>query len=238
MPALRYHYSDTIEDFLGRSSDEIIGKLSKTNPHDTNNETTMSWVEEINILQAALAEYSGRGSVYFEYNIPRMGRRADVIALIDGIVLVMEFKTSEQKFTRASEVQVWDYALDLKNFQQGSRNRILVPILVAPREKNKNCVFDLSPFEDNVYSPLMSNEGRLKECIDHVVSNLTATEPSSPEANDSWAKSGYDPTPTIIEAAVALYEEHNVADITKHDGEVEQTAICINRIIEYCRTNK
>ena len=66
MPALRYHYSDTIEDFLGRSSDEIIGKLSKTNPHDTNNETTMSWVEEINILQAALAEYSGRGSGYFE----------------------------------------------------------------------------------------------------------------------------------------------------------------------------
>ena len=238
MPALRYHYSDTIEDFLGRSSDEIIGKLSKTNSHDTNNETTMSWVEEINILQAALAEYSGRGSVYFEYNIPRMGRRADVIALIDGIVLVMEFKTSEQNFTRASEVQVWDYALDLKNFQQGSRDRILVPILVAPREKNNNCVFDLSPFEDNVYNPLMSNEGRLKECIGHIVSNLKTTVPFSPEADDSWAKSGYDPTPTIIEAAVALYEEHNVADITKHDGDVEQTAICINRIIEHCRANK
>ena len=238
MPALRYHYSDTIEDFLRRSSDEIIGKLSKTNPHDTNNETTMSWVEEVNILKTVLVEYSGRGSVYFEYNIPRMGRRADVIALIDGIVFVMEFKTSEQKFTRASEVQVWDYALDLKNFHQGSRDRILVPILVAPREKNKNCIFDLSPFEDNVYSPLMSNEGRLKECIDHVVSNLTAAVPSSPEANDSWAKSGYDPTPTIIEAAVALYEEHNVADITKHDGDVEQTAICINRIIEYCRANQ
>lgn len=158
MPTLRYHYSDTIEDFLRRSSDEIIGKLSKTNPHETNNETTMSWVEEINILKTVLVEYSGRGSVYFEYNIPRMGRRADVIALIDGIVLVMEFKTSEQKFTRASEVQVWDYALDLKNFQHGCRDRILVPILVAPREKNKNCIFDLSPFEDNVYSPLMSKD--------------------------------------------------------------------------------
>ena len=146
MPALRYHYSDTIQDFLLRPSSEIVGELTLANPHDTNNETTMSWVEEINILKNSLADYAGRGSVYFEYNIPRMGRRADVIALIDGIVLVMEFKTSEQKFTRASEVQVWDYALDLKNFQQGSRDRILVPILVAPQEKNKNCIFTLSPF--------------------------------------------------------------------------------------------
>jgi hypothetical protein len=238
MAALRYHYSDTIEGFLQRPTNEIIGALTLANPHDTNNETSMSWVEEINILKTALADYAGRGSVYFEYNIPRMGRRADVIALIDGVVLVMEFKTSEQKFTRASEVQVWDYALDLKNFQQGSRDRILVPILVAPREKNKNCIFTLSPFEDNVYSPLMSNENRLKECIDHVISKLSKTELSSPVADDSWAKSGYDPTPTIIEAAVALYEEHNVAEITKHDGDVEQTAICINRIIEHCRTNK
>lgn len=238
MAALRYHYTDTIEEFLIRTSEEIIGKLTLANPHETNNETTMSWVEEINMLKIALADYAGRGSIYFEYNIPRMGRRADVIVLIDGIVFVMEFKTSEQKFTRASEVQVWDYALDLKNFQQGSRDRILVPILVAPREKNKNCIFTLSPFEDNVYSPLMSNESRLKECIDHILSNLHTTATSSPEADDSWAKSGYDPTPTIIEAAVALYEEHNVAEITKHDGDVEQTSICINRIIEHCRTNK
>lgn len=238
MAAQRYHYSDTIEDFLNKPSNEIIGKLTLANPHDTNNETTMSWVEEINILKTALADYAGRGSVYFEYNIPRMGRRADVIALIDGIVLVMEFKTSEQKFTRASEVQVWDYALDLKNFQQGSRDRLLIPILVAPREKSKKCIFTLSPFEDNVYRPLMSNESRLRECIDHVISNLRTDAPSSTEADNSWAKSGYDPTPTIIEAAVALYEEHNVAEITKHDGDVEQTAICINRIIEHCCTNQ
>lgn len=238
MAAQRYHYSDTIEDFLNKPSNEIIGKLTLANPHDTNNETTMSWVEEINILKTALADYAGRGSVYFEYNIPRMGRRADVIALIDGIVLVMEFKTSEQKFTRASEVQVWDYALDLKNFQQGSRDRLLIPILVAPREKSKKCIFTLSPFEDNVYRPLMSNESRLRECIDHVISNLRTDAPSSTEADNSWAKSGYDPTPTIIEAAVALYEEHNVAEITKHDGDVEQTAICINRIIEHCSTNQ
>jgi len=117
MSVKRYYYSDTIEDFLIKSSNEIVGELICAHTQDANNETTMSWVEEIQILKDALSDYTGRGSLYFEYNIPRMGRRADVILVIDGIILVLEFKTSEQSFTRASEVQVWDYALDLKNFQ-------------------------------------------------------------------------------------------------------------------------
>lgn len=238
MPALRFYYSDTIEDFLRKPTNEIIGNLALVHTHDINNETSMSWVDEIETLKSALANFSSRGSIYFEYNIPRMGHRADVIALIDGIVLVMEFKTSEQRFTRAAEIQVWDYALDLKNFQQGSRDRILIPILVASKERNINCKFDLAPFEDNVYRPLLSNSNRLKECISLIVNNIQSTKSFSKRDDDKWAKSGYNPTPTIIEAAVALYEEHNVADITKHDGDVEQTTICINRIIDQCRINR
>lgn len=238
MAALRYYYSNTIENFLKSSPSEIIGELTIANPHDTNNKTTSSWNEEIDILKSVLTDYAGRGNIYFEYNIPRMGRRADVITIIDGIILVMEFKTSEQKFTRASEIQVWDYAIDLKNFQLGSRNRILVPILIATQEKDNNCIFTLSHFEDNVYKPLMSNANRLKECINNIISNIKHSNTSTCEANDTWAKSGYDPTPTIIEAAVALYEEHNVADITKHGGDVDKTSLCINKIIEHCQREK
>ena len=237
MSVKRYYYSDTIEDFLIKSSNEIVGELICAHTQDANNETTMSWVEEIQILKDALSDYTGRGSLYFEYNIPRMGRRADVILVIDGIILVLEFKTSEQSFTRASEVQVWDYALDLKNFQQGSLNRIIVPILIAPKEKDRNCVFELVPFEDDVYSPLLCNSGRLEECLKSITSSIHSTIFSTKD-DEVWAKSGYDPTPTIIEAAVALYEEHNVVDITKHDGDVEQTSLCINRVIEYCRSNQ
>lgn len=56
--------------------------------------------------------------------------------------------------------------------------------------------------------------------------------------DDAWAKSGYEPTPTIIEAAVALFEENTVEDITKHDGNVDQTAKCLGRIINECREKK
>ena len=93
MAATRYYYSDTISDFLERNTDEIIGKLTLSSQHDINDETSQSWVEEIMTLRNALAPYAGHGSVYFEYNIPRMGRRADVIAIIDGVVFVLEYKS-------------------------------------------------------------------------------------------------------------------------------------------------
>ena len=123
MAARRYYYSDSITDFLSRSNNEIVGALTLASQHDINDETSKSWVEEIETMREVLAPYEGRGSVYFEYNIPRMGRRVDVIAVIDGIIFVLEYKTAERKFSREALVQVWDYAIDLKNFQEGSLER-------------------------------------------------------------------------------------------------------------------
>ena len=156
MASKRYLYSDTIDSFLQKNTDTIVGEITLSATQDINKETSNSWQQEVEVLKNVLSPYAQKGSVYFEYNIPRMGRRADVIVLIDGIVFVLEFKTSEQKFTREALIQVWDYAIDLKNFQEGSRDRILIPIVVAPKEKNKNCHIELKPFEDDVYQPLVS----------------------------------------------------------------------------------
>lgn len=238
MASKRYLYSDTIDSFLQKNTDTIVGEITLSATQDINKETSNSWQQEVEVLKNVLSPYAQKGSVYFEYNIPRMGRRADVIILIDGIVFVMEFKTSEQKFTREALIQVWDYAIDLKNFQEGSRDRILIPIVVAPKEKNKNCHIELKPFEDDVYQPLVSLYERLSECFDKTLSNIIPKHTFTKEDDDVWAKSGYDPTPTIIEAAVALYEHHTVEEITKHDGEIEVTAKCLDKIINECQSNK
>lgn len=238
MASKRYLYSDTIDSFLQKDTDTIVGEITLSATQDINKETSTSWQQEVEVLKDVLSPYAQKGSVYFEYNIPRMGRRADVIVLIDGIVFVLEFKTSEQKFTREALIQVWDYAIDLKNFQEGSRDRILIPIVVAPKEKNKNCHIELKPFEDDVYQPLVSNNERLSECFDKTLSNIIPKHTFTKEDDDVWAKSGYDPTPTIIEAAVALYEHHTVEEITKHDGEIEVTAKCLDKIINECQSNK
>lgn len=238
MPALRYYYSDSISTFLAKSTEEIIGKLTLASQHDINDETSNSWFEEIEILKNVLVPYRDRGSVFFEYNIPRMGRRADVIVLIDGFVFVLEFKTAESKFTHDAVTQVWDYALDLKNFQEGSLERVIVPILVAPSEKDKNCSFILKHFEDNVYEPLCTNSKRLSEGFSISLTQISHEIIGHSDSRDEqWAKSGYEPTPTIIEAAIALYEENTVEDITKHGGDIDKASVELSRIIDYCREN-
>lgn len=238
MAATRFYYSDTISAFLTRNVNEIVGELTLASQYDINDETSNSWVEEITTLREVFAPYSGRGSVYFEYNIPRMGRRADVIILIDEIVFVIEYKTSDSKFTRDAITQVWDYALDLKYFQEGCFERIIVPILLAPSEKDKNCRFDLRYFEDNVYEPLQSNSNRFSEAIFIPLSQIPHTTiEHSDERDEQWAKSGYEPTPTIIEAAIALYEENTVEDITKHGGDIDKASAELIRIIDYSREN-
>ena len=124
MPAERYYYSDSITDFLRRGTDEIVGALARASVHDINTKSTDAWVEEIEIIRTTLAPFKDRGSVYFEYNIPRMGKRVDVIALVDNVVFVIEFKTENtDKFSVEARRQVWDYALDLKNFQEGSLDK-------------------------------------------------------------------------------------------------------------------
>ncbi len=238
MAAKRYYYSDTITDFLQKEDMVVIGKLALAYSHDINDETKMSWLEELRVMRSVLKNYKNRGSVYFEYNIPRMGRRADVIVLIDDVVFVLEFKTRKSKFTHEAVTQVWDYALDLKNFQEESRNRILIPVLVAPSEKDKNCQIELSHFEDLVYNPLQVNEKQLYVAIENVVMTIADKAVFLASKDDAWAKSGYEPTPTIIEAAIALYEENTVEDITKHDGDIDATAVCLERIINECREKR
>lgn len=236
MAATRYYYSDAISKFLTKSVNEIVGELALASQHDINDETSHSWVDEITILQEVLVPYSERGSVYFEYNIPRMGRRADVIVIIDGIVFVLEFKTAEQKFRRDAVIQVWDYALDLKNFQEGSFNRILVPILIVSKEKDSYCNLEFKYFEDNVYEPLMVNLNFLSNAFSKALDVIPHSQ--QPVADDNtWAKSGYEPTPTIIEAAIALYEENTVEEITKHGGDIDNASMELTNIIEHCHKN-
>ena len=238
MPLTSYYYGAPIKAFRISGADAIRGIMVNNAPQGSDKLTTNSWNDEIDLLQSVTNGYEDRGSIYLEYNIPRMGKRADAILLIDGVVFVIEFKTGDQKFTQAAVNQVWGYALDLKNFQLECRDRAIIPILLCPEEKDKHCQTELKPFKDNVYQPLSSNSEKLAEIISHVLSSVPEELKFSSILDERWAKGGYDPTPTIIEAAIALYEHHTVDDITKHTGDVKRTSECLNGVIEECRVNR
>ncbi|MHB8653424.1 MAG: hypothetical protein ACYDA9_06060 [Terriglobia bacterium] len=115
----REYYSDSIAAFLNANPDEILGQLARSNDFALEQTQRDAWLDEINILQSVLPGFNG--AVYFEYSIPRMGQRIDVVLLIGPVIFVLEFKIGEKDFTSHAVDQVWDYALDLKNFHEPGR---------------------------------------------------------------------------------------------------------------------
>ena len=229
----RYFHGDTIEGFLAMPDAQIIGIL--TTAHTSLHASLQclqndAWREEIMLLKDILTPYIGRGHIYFEYTIPRMGRRIDVVLLLDGVVLLLEFKAFNEQYTKADIAQVWDYALDLKNFHEQSHNRPIVPILVATEAVDATS--DFIPFDDMVFYPILTNREQLSSTI---VEALLFCDKDNSEGDALWAISRYSPTPTIIEAASALYNNHSVEDISRSDASAENlTTTCgfISSVIE------
>src|SRR4030065_2072995 len=125
----REYYSDSIANFLQPSTGEILVRLALNNNFALIQEQRSAWLVEIDILRKVLEPYSG--SIYFEYSIPRMGRRIDAVLLIRSVIVALEFKVGESEFSTYAIDQVWDYALDLKNFHETSHEQYIAPILIA-----------------------------------------------------------------------------------------------------------
>jgi hypothetical protein len=229
----RFYYGKSINEFVAEDNTSIFGTLSHAESFDTNRDQKNAWNEEIGLLKSILSDYEG--SVFFEYSIPRLGRRADVIILINGIVFCLEFKVGAERFETADKEQVWDYALDLKNFHEPTRDLFVVPILVATDAPTELFELKTCNYDEKVYVPLLANAVALKEVIKKV---LDATPVSSIDGM-TWARGRYSPTPTIIQAASALYARHNVENITRCDaGEnLKITTDFILGVIEHAKAN-
>src|SRR5262249_52935106 len=128
----RYYYSEAISRFIEETPSFILGELVKAGDTIEPGQKE-AWLEETNILKDVLAPYRGKGKVYFEYSIPRLGKRIDVVILIRHVFFVVEFKVHEEVFTSYALDQVWDYPLDLKTFHESSHNQYIAPILVATK---------------------------------------------------------------------------------------------------------
>ena len=229
----RFYYGKTIAEFLAEEPDAIFGVLSRAESFDTAREQKNAWNEEIGLLKSILQKYSG--DVFFEYSIPRLGKRVDVVLLINGIVLCLEFKAGAERFETADKEQVWDYALDFKNFHEPTRDLFVAPVLVATDAPDEQFELSTCNYDDKVYAPLLANAVTLKEAIVKIID-------ATPKANVdgmAWAHGRYSPTPTIIQAASALYAKHNVENITRCDaGEnLKITTDFILGVIDHAKAN-
>lgn len=229
----RYYYRNSVIGFLKNSESEILGKLSYDNSFDLNSEQKNAWISEISIMKDVLRNYS-EGQIIFEYSIPRLGKRVDVILLLHEIVFVLEFKVGESAFLRNNIEQVWDYALDLKNFHEASHNKVIVPILVATEAPETFSQFSSCVYDDKVYEPVCTNAKELSSCIKKILE----IEKTQDVDISEWADSRYSPTPTIIQAASALFNNHSVADITRTEASSKNLTITCNYITDIIKQSK
>lgn len=230
----RAYYSDTIAEFRRRSVEEVLGILAQNNEFALEQTQRNAWIEQIHILQETLDGQDG--GIYFEYAIPRMGRRIDVVLLIKSVIFVLEFKVGERDFQAHALDQVWDYALDLKNFHETSHTAWIAPVLLATRAKMQATAIALRQDDDRLFLPIKCTPGLLRTTIDQVIA-VSEGEEIQPEI---WEDGRYQPTPTIIEAAIALYNGHSVHEISRSDAgaiNLQQTTQTLADIICSSRAN-
>lgn len=224
----RSYYSDKISDFRKRSDVEILGKLAQGNEFSLEQTQRDAWLEEIRILKKVLEPHEG--SVYFEYSIPRMGKRIDVVLIIDHVIFVLEFKVGEKDFPAYAIDQVWDYALDLKNFHETSHDCHIAPVLVATNADVNAVVIATTAHNDRLLVPIKCGKELLSQVLKDVLGFLDGDRINLAH----WEKGRYQPTPTIIEAATALYSGHSVEDISRSSADeinLNKTSDAISEII-------
>ena len=229
----RSYYSARIREFLDEKPETLLGKLMVSDEFSTTDLQKNAWRKEIDILQDQLRSVEN-GDIAFEYTIPRMGHRIDVVCIIHGLIFLLEFKVGDSEYRKSTADQVMDYALDLKYFHELSADRYIIPISI-PTEAPSVCN-EVSFMEDKISNVLKCTKDNIGLTIGSVLSSVQDQDLSIAD----WINSRYAPTPTIIEAAQAMYRNHSVKDISRNDAgahNLTATTETINQIIDDCKRN-
>lgn len=228
----RWHYRASIAEFLASPIDSILGTMSQQHREfDLTPAQSLAWRKQAEILKTHL-QATDKGEIAFEYVIPRMGKRVDAILIFGQALVVVEFKVGATHYESSAIDQVMDYALDLKNFHEKTHDLEIVPLLVATEASASPLQLTVGHLK--VWDVLRCNGQGLRDAL-----LLAADKTSNPPISaDVWFTSPYRPTPTIIEASVALYRGHKVEDISRSDAGAEnltKTASSIASIVDDCR---
>ncbi len=228
-------YYNSFTGFLGETEMAVLGSIVDHYHGEARTTTLEAWKGEIAIMQEVLSPFApSDGRIIFEYDIPRLGKRIDVVLLFKGIIFCLEFKVGETRILEADVDQVLDYALDLKNFHKYSEKKVIVPILVATNYADASSVIQMSVYDDRVVNPLVTGKDHLFDLLAAVCTRF----PDETPVDDNWIISPYAPTPTIIEAARSLYENHSVENITRHEADQVYTDRTIGYILQVIAKSK
>jgi Uncharacterized conserved protein (DUF2075) len=218
------YYSRTVGEFLQTRLMEIIGELTDGNarfgfPH-VEREQSEAWREELAALQEQLSQLctetpaASAWGLLLEFPIPRRQQRIDAVLLAGELIFVLEFKSGRGRDNWSALRQVEDYALDLSYFHAPSRDRVIFPLLVAPdlnfRQPEPTC--------HKVKPVTRAATQELASCL-RLIFEANHSSGERQISLAAWNEGLYEPVPTVLEAAMALYGGMSVREITRsHAG--------------------
>ncbi|RZJ11424.1 MAG: DUF2075 domain-containing protein [Acidovorax sp.] len=227
----RAYYSSSLGAFVSAAPDAVLGEIARNSGFAIELGQRDAWIKQIKVLKEQLIPWASQGHLFFEFVVPRMGRRIDVLVIIKHTVFVIEFKVGESTFNRSALDQVWDYALDLKNFHEPSHNITIAPLLIATETDRGFSAVAISHHNDGVLLPVQVSPSSLQGCIEKVLWMGEGLDIDPLQ----WVSGRYKPTPTIVEAASALYGQHSVADLSRSDAGAKNlsvTSTAVSQLIQ------
>jgi hypothetical protein len=230
----RWLYRSTVGRFLKQPAEEILGTLFGDTEYSVRAGQRDAWVVQIALLRTALASVDESAVIYFEFVVPRIGKRIDVVLLLDHVVFVIEFKVGEKDFTSSALDQVWDYALDLRNFHESSHAVCIAPVLIATEAKSGRIQAELVAKDTSMLRPICAGRADVVLAIRMALTKLKGLR----LAASAWEAGRYLPTPTIVEAARALYAGHAVQEISRSDAGAKnliRTSAAVDHVISESR---
>jgi len=228
----RYGYGRPLADFLAADPRAVLGELTQRSAFNVDQTQVAAWGGSIECLREALAPIGLEGHLFLEFDVPRLGRRIDAVLVLRHAVFVIEFKINAKAFLAADLDQVVDYALDLKHFHETSHDVSVVPILVSTEARAVTVQAAMDAAVPNLFLPMRCTPETLGQGI---ALALELAEGPAIDA-EAWVRGRYKPTPTIVEAAMALYARHDVTDISRSDAaNLSQTSGFVGQVITQAR---
>ena len=233
-------YKSSREEFLKEKTEVIAGELALKGVSDgleIGEAQVTEWKESISLLRDALQSDHLKiiDNVVLEYDFKRRGLRMDTLLLSGSHALVIEFKRS--KLGAGDKDQVVNYCVNLCEFHKVTQNSInnngmVVPILVTRTDTKQGLIqTDLSKhYVDWKQIPMQTvicSGIDLQQALIGVIAQLEPT-PHVPLKN--WDESPFNPSSSIIDAALSLYGNHDVSAMKEHANEMETIKNCTNEI--------
>jgi hypothetical protein len=250
-------YSSSRDKFLNTETNTVVASLSDRAAQDgwhIEPEQHQEWRASISalqeqlrrkvqVLQSVLSEPSLEAfeTIVLEYDLRRRGLRLDCVLLGKGVIAVLEFKRGD--ILKAHTDQIENYCVNLVEFHSETRrlceqsNVILIPVVVQTEsgkrpKQSAHRGFMPNPWHHISRPAFVSSKTELAEAL---IEGLAARRGAASIEATAWLNAPFSPSSTILDAALSLYGQHDVAAIHAHAAPIELIEQCSQGVLSWIR---